>query len=176
MSGHNKWSQIKGRKGISDKKRAVLFSKLLRAISAAAKTEPNPDFNPRLRTAVETAKQSNVPGENIQRAISKASEQKEMEELIIEAYGPEGIALIIEALTDSRNRTIAEIKHLLSEHNGKMGAMGSVQWAFETPVHGAEWVAKFPQAISDESAEKLSELVDALEDHADVQRVSTNAE
>lgn len=176
MSGHSKWSQIKHQKSITDKKKAVVFSKHLRAISTAAKTEPNPDFNPRLRSAIEAAKADNVPNDNIARAIAKASEEKPMEELVIEAYGPEGVALIIDALTDNRNRTIAEIKHLLSEHDGKMGAMGSVQWAFEPAQYGEERKAKFPQTISDAGAEKLGRLVDALEDHPDVQRVSTNAE
>lgn len=176
MSGHNKWQQIKHQKGIADKKKAVVFSKHLRAISTAAKTEPNPDFNPRLRSAIETAKADNVPNDNIARAIAKAGEEKPMEELVIEAYGPEGVALIIDALTDNRNRTVAEIKHLLSQHEGKMGAMGSVQWAFEAAQYGQERKAKFPQTISDNGAEKLSALVDALEEHQDVQRVSTNAE
>ncbi|MDO8585229.1 MAG: YebC/PmpR family DNA-binding transcriptional regulator [bacterium] len=176
MSGHSKWSQIKHQKGITDKKKAVVFSRHLRAIAAAAVTEPNPDFNPRLRSAIESAKADNVPNDNIARAVAKAGEEKPMEELVIEAYGPEGVALIIDALTDSHNRTIAEIKHLLALHEGKMGAMGSVQWAFEPPQYGAERIAKFPQAISDENVEKLSVLVDALEEHRDVQRVSTNAE
>lgn len=176
MSGHSKWKQIKHQKAVTDKKKAVVFSKHLRAISTAAKTEPNPDFNPRLRSAIETAKADNVPNDNIARAIAKAGEEKPMEELVVEAYGPEGVALIIDALTDNRNRTIAEIKHLLGEHEGKMGAMGSVRWAFEPAQYGQERKAKFPQAISDDGAEKLGRLVDALEDYPDVQRVSTNAE
>lgn len=176
MSGHNKWSQLKHQKAITDKRKAVVFSKHLRAVAVAAKTEPNPDFNPRLRSAIEIAKADNVPNDNIARAIAKAGEEKPMEELVIEAYGPEGVALIIDALTDNRNRTIAEVKHLLSLHEAKMAAMGAVQWAFEAPQPGSERRAKFPQAISDAGAEKLSALVDALEEHQDVQRVSTNAE
>lgn len=176
MSGHNKWQQIKHQKGIADKKRAIVFSRHLRAIAAAAKTEPNPDFNPRLRSAIEAAKADNVPSDNIARAVLKAKEEKLMEELVIEAYGPEGVALIIDALTDSRNRTIAEIKHILTLHEANMGAMGSVRWAFQPAQYGAERVAKFPQAITDAGAEKLAALVDALEEHQDVQRVSTNAE
>ncbi|MEK9186468.1 MAG: YebC/PmpR family DNA-binding transcriptional regulator, partial [Patescibacteria group bacterium] len=98
MSGHNKWSQIQHKKGVVDKKRGATFSKLLNAVSIAARSGPNPDFNPRLRSVIEKAKENKVPQENIERAISKASENKNLEELTIEAYGPEGSALIIEAI------------------------------------------------------------------------------
>lgn len=172
MSGHNKWSQIKGKKGVADQKRGLLFSKLLKAIAVAAKQEPNPTFNPRLRTAVETARQSNVPNENIERAISKASEEKELEELTLEAYGPEKSAIIIEIITDNRNRTINEIRILLNENNAKMADQGSVLWAFEKS--GAEWKPKFPQPISKDTKQKLRDLVAKLEEHEDVQKVITN--
>ena len=102
MSGHNKWTQIKHKKAITDQKKAKQFTKLLAAIGIAAKTEPNPEFNPRLRTAVEKAKEANVPGENIERAINRAKENP-TDELIIEAYGPAGTAFMIKAITDSRN-------------------------------------------------------------------------
>src|SRR3989344_1522407 len=105
MSGHSKWHQIKHKKGAADQKRGVAFSKLLNAISVAAKTESNPDFNPRLRSAVEKARESNVPKDNIERAINKAKESSGLEEVLIEAYGPEGVAVIIEAITDNKNRT-----------------------------------------------------------------------
>src|SRR3989344_9395701 len=104
MSGHNKWSQIKNQKGAADKKRGQLFSKLLKAISIAAKTEANPQFNPRLRSVMEKAKEFNVPQDNIERAVSKASETKNLEDITVEAYGPEGAALIIEGITDNTNR------------------------------------------------------------------------
>jgi YebC/PmpR family DNA-binding regulatory protein len=178
MSGHNKWSQIKHKKGVSDVKRGNLFSKLLRAISIAAKDEPNPQFNPRLRTAVETAKEALVPAENIERAINKASEQKDLSEMVIEAYGPEGSAIIIEAITDNTNRTISEVKKILSDHGAKFANQGSVLWAFDAPIKGnpeaAEWKAKFPQSISEESKEKLEKLIEALDEHDDVQNVFTN--
>jgi YebC/PmpR family DNA-binding regulatory protein len=177
MSGHNKWSQIKHKKGVSDVKRGRVFSKLLRAISIAAKDEPNPQFNPRLRTAVETAKEALVPAENIERAINKASEQKDLSEMIIEAYGPEGSAIIIEAITDNTNRTISEIKKILSDHGAKFANQGSVLWAFTAPIKGsenAEWTAKFPQSISEESKIKLNALIEALDEHDDVQNIFTN--
>src|SRR3989338_11296018 len=109
MSGHSKWSQIKHKKGTTDQKRGQLFSKLLKAISIAAKKEPNPLYNPRLRSVIEKAKENSVPQENIERAISKASEEKNLDEVIIEAYGPEGAALIIQGVTDNTNRTVAEV-------------------------------------------------------------------
>jgi len=178
MSGHSHWAGIKRQKEVTDKKRGVVFSKLLAAISAAAKRDPNPDFNPRLRTAIEKAKASVVPADNINRAIARASESTDaVEELVFEAYGPGGIALLIEATTNSRNRTVAEIKKVLSDHGGKWAESGSVRWAFETDTAGMEhvWRAKFPQAVPNEHAEQLAELVEALEEYQDVQRVTTNA-
>lgn len=173
MSGHSKWSQIKHQKGAADLKRGRLFSKLLKAVSIAAKTEPNPQFNPRLRSAIEKAKENNVPQENLERAISKASEEKNLEELLIEAYGAGGIAIIIEAITDNRNRTISEIKKILSDYEGKMANPGSVLWGFEKKDNA--WSAKFPQSTSDESQNKLGGLIAALEEHDDVQNIVTNA-
>ncbi len=172
MSGHSKWSQIKHQKGATDKKRGAAFSKLLKAIAIAATSEPNPDFNPRLRSAIETAKQSNVPKDNIDRAISKAGEEKNLEELVIEAYGPEKIALIIEVITDNRNRSTNELRNLLADNGGKMGEMGSAKWAFEA-VNG-KWAPKFTQTISEDGKNKLESLIEALEDRDDVQKITTN--
>lgn len=181
MSGHSKWSQIKHQKGDADKKRGQLFSKLLRAISIAAKTDPpapqgrgspsitGRQFNPRLRSAIEKAKENNVPAANIDRAISRAGEEKNLEELTIETYGPEGIAIIIEAVTDNKNRTVSEIKHLLEEHGAKMASPGSVVWSFEK-----NWQPKFPQNVSEGAKNKLTGLIAALEEHEDVQNVVTN--
>ena len=202
MSGHNKWSQIRHKKGASDVKRGKIFSKILRAISIAAKSEANPpapagrrqkraspgaggspsstgrQFSPRLRSAIETAKEYLVPLGNIERAISKASDQKDLSEMVIEAYGPEGIAIIIEAVTDNTNRTIAEVKKILSDHEAKIANPGSVLWAFDAPIPGnakaSEWKAKFPQSISEESKTKLEKLIEALDEHDDVQHITTN--
>ncbi len=173
MSGHNKWSQIKHRKEAVDKKKGATFSKLLRAISAAAKTEPNPDMNPRLRSLIETARTENVPNDNISRAIAKASEEKDLKEVVVEAYGPEKVAIIIECLTDNSNRTLSEIKNILNKTGGKPGEMGSARWAFDNPSQGV-WTPKYPQVISPEGKVKLEEIVAALEDHDDVQNVYTN--
>ena len=179
MSGHSHWAGIKRQKEVTDKKRGIVFSKLLVAITAAAKNEPNPDFNPRLRTAVEKARENKVPADNIARAIKRASEAgNNVEELLFEAYGPGGIALLIEAASDSKNRTVAEIKKILGDNHGKWAESGSVRWAFEIhEAHSEEkWRAKFPQSLEEADAANLLKLVEALEAHNDVQSVYTNAE
>jgi len=168
MSGHNKWTQIKHQKGAADKKRGLLFSKIIKAISVAAREEPNPEFNPRLRTLIAKARAEAVPNDTIERALKK-QDAENLEELTLEAYGAAGIAFLISIITDNRNRTISEIKHVLGEHEGKLAGEGSVRWAFDgdTP--------KFPQAVSENDAEKITTLKDALESHDDVQVVITNA-
>ena len=135
MSGHSKWSQIKHKKGISDVKKGKIFSKLTRIITIATRQKGGDiETNSSLRMAAEKARSFNMPQENIERAIKKGTGEIEgvkFEEFLMEAYGPEGIALIIEGTTDNKNRTISEIKFLLSEHNGKMAQSGSVLWLFE---------------------------------------------
>ena len=173
MSGHNKWSQIKHKKEAKDQRRGKLFSQLVKEISIAARDESNPEFNPHLRSAILRAKEANMPNDNIERAIKKASDSKNLEEITIEAYGPGGIAIIAEALTDSKNRTVNEIKHLLSEHDGKFAESGSVGWAFKKEED--VWKPKFPQEISDGDKQKLQSLLEALENHDDVSSVSHNA-
>lgn len=175
MAGHSHWAGIKHKKGAKDAKRGVLFSKLLAAVSIAAKTEQNPQFNPRLRTAVEKAKEANVPQDNIARAIQKAADKSDnLEEIMMEAYGPGGTAILIEAITDNRNRTTSEMKHLLSEIGCKWAEPGSVLWAFELRP-GETPLAKFPQKLSDEEEAKLRNIVDAINEHDDVQKVTTNS-
>lgn len=168
MSGHNKWTQIKHQKGATDKRRGLVFSKILKAISVAARTEPNPDFNPRLRSLIDKAHENNVPSENIERAVKKTADVDDLEELVLEAYGPAGIAVLMRAITDNRNRTINELKRLIAENGGKFAEQGSVRWAFDglSP--------KFPQAASPKDAEAVRRLVEALEEHGDVQETATN--
>jgi YebC/PmpR family DNA-binding regulatory protein len=174
MAGHSHWAGIKHKKEATDFKRGQLFSKLSKAITAAAKNEPNPDFNPRLRTAIETARAEKVPAENIARAIRRASEAGgALDEILLEAYGPGGAALLIEAVTDNKNRTIPQVKTILNERGGKWAESGSVQWAFERT--GQDWTAKFPQELSPEEKEKLRTLVLHIEEHEDVQKVTTSA-
>jgi len=135
MSGHSKWSQIKHKKALTDAKKGKLFSKLSNLISVVARQKGgDPDTNPQLRLTIEKARSFNMPNENIERAIKKGLGELEgvkMEELTIEAYGPGGTALIIEALTDNKNRTVSEIKYSLGQHGGKMAEAGSVSWLFE---------------------------------------------
>lgn len=173
MSGHSHWAGIKHKKGAADQKRGQLFSKLLKAVTIAAKQEPSPQFNPRLRTVVEKARENNVPQDNIERAIKRALEIGEnLEELIIEAYGPEGVAILIEAATNNRNRTVAEIKKILNEQGAKWADPGSVQWAFENK--NGDWRAKFKQNASNETKEKFKNIIAGLENHDDVQKVYIN--
>jgi YebC/PmpR family DNA-binding regulatory protein len=134
MAGHSKFKNIMHRKGAQDKKRAGLFSKLSREITVAARLGmPDPDFNPRLRAAVNAAKAQSVPKDNIQRAIDKASkgEGENYEEIRYEGYGPGGVALIVEALTDNRNRTATNVRTAFSKNGGNLGASGAVSHGFE---------------------------------------------
>ncbi|GGC37585.1 putative transcriptional regulatory protein R02753 [Novosphingobium marinum] len=134
MAGHSKFKNIMHRKGAQDKKRSAMFSKLSREITVAAKTGmPDPDMNPRLRLAVNNAKAQSMPKDNIQRAIDKATanEGDDYEELRYEGYGPGGVALIVEALTDNRNRTATNVRTAFSKNGGNLGASGSVSHGFE---------------------------------------------
>ena len=134
MAGHSKFKNIMHRKGAQDKKRSAMFSKLSREITVAAKMGlPDPDMNPRLRAAVLAAKAQSMPKDNIQRAIDKASggDEENYEELRYEGFGPGGVALIVEALTDNRNRTATNVRTIFSKNGGNLGASGSVSHGFE---------------------------------------------
>jgi YebC/PmpR family DNA-binding regulatory protein len=168
MSGHNKWSQIKHQKGATDKKKSVVFSKILKAITIAARSEPNPAFNPRLRSLIDDAKANAVPNENIERAIRKTEDSDALKELTLEGYGPNGIAMLIETITDSTTRTVNEVRHLLEKNGGKLGEIGSVRWAFEGTT------AKFPLEISEADKQVMEKLIELLEDRDDVQCIITN--
>ena len=181
MSGHSKWAQIKYKKGATDAKRGKIFSKLSRAITIAAKSPPasggpDPKTNSRLATAIEEARKENMPNDNIDRAIKRAAEKDsaELKEVVYEAYGPGGSALIITAVTDNSNRTTNEIKHLLLEHGAKLGVEGSAMWAFDN--QGKEFTAKYPVQLSPDDSKKFESLLSALDDHDDVQEVYSNAE
>jgi len=135
MSGHSKWSTIKRKKGALDAKRGKLFTKLIKELTIAAREGGgDPAANPRLRLAVDNAKAANMPADNIDRAIKKATGELEgvtISELTYEGYGPGGVALLVEVATDNKNRTVAEVRHLFSKHGGNMGESGSVAWMFE---------------------------------------------
>ena len=135
MAGHSKWHNIRHKKAKQDAKRGQLFTKLLREITVAARQGGgDPEFNPRLRIAIEKAKKANMPIENIERAIKRGTGELEgvnYEEVVYEGYGPEGVAIIVECLTDNRNRTTSEVRHLFTKHGGNLGASGCVSFLFE---------------------------------------------
>lgn len=135
MSGHSKWSTIKRKKGAADAKRGKIFTKLIKEIMVAARLGGGDiNSNPRLRAAVNAAKAENMPKENIERAIKKGTGELEgthYEDLIYEGYGPGGVAMMLEVLTDNKNRTVADVRHLFSKYNGSLGEAGCVSWMFE---------------------------------------------
>jgi YebC/PmpR family DNA-binding regulatory protein len=135
MSGHSKWATIKRKKAATDSARGKIFTKIIKEITIAARDGGgDPNGNPRLRLAIASAKGSNMPQDNITRAIKKGTGELEgvhYEEITYEAYAPHGIAVMIECVTDNRNRTVAELRHLISKYNGNLGDAGSVAWMFE---------------------------------------------
>jgi YebC/PmpR family DNA-binding regulatory protein len=238
MSGHSKWAQIKHKKAVVDVKRGKIFSKIAKEIAVAARLGGgDPDGNPRLRTVLENAREVNMPGENIKRAIMKGTGELpgvSYEESIYEGYGPGGTAILLEVLTDNKNRTVPEIRHIMTKNGGNLGEAGCVAWMFEKkgyilvektkndedslmsaaleagaedmkndpgedsyeiitapedvnkvkaaleaagiPVSLAE-ITMLPKsyvALDGKSAEQIIRLVDALEDHEDIQNVYTN--
>src|SRR5512145_2381130 len=145
MSGHSKWHTIKHKKGALDAKRGKLFTKLIREMTIAARIGGgDPDANPRLRTAVDKAKASNMPSDNITRAIKKGTGELEgatYEELVLEGYGPGGVAVLVEGSTDNRNRTVSEIRHIFTKNGGNLGG-GSVAYLFKPKGYIAVAAAK----------------------------------
>ena len=135
MSGHSKWSTIKHKKAANDSRRGKLFSKLIKEVTAAARVGGGDvDMNPRLRTAIAAARSSNVPNDNIEKAVLRGTGELEgatYEEITYEGYGPGGVAMMIEVLTDNRNRAVAEVRHALTKHEGRVGERGCVAWVFD---------------------------------------------
>lgn len=175
MAGHNKWSKIKRQKEKTDAQKSKLFGKLVRMISVEAKKSQGNVSALGLKTAVEKAREANVPNENIERAIKKASELGDnLETITYEAYGPGGCAMIIEALTTNRNKAAQEIKHILSNHSLALAGIGSATWAFEK--NGNEWVPKNTLSLNESDLASLESLLDELEENEEVQEVFTNAE
>jgi len=176
MSGHNKWSKIKHKKQKRDRRRAKLFNKLIREITVAAREGGgDPEYNPRLRVAIERAHEADMPKDNIERAIQKgvSNEAADMEHVRFETYAPGGIAVIIEGLTDNNNRTSSEVKQILAKHNCELAEMGAAGWAFEK--QDGQWTAQTTMEPNEEDRAKLEELVEALEENEDVQQVYHNA-
>jgi YebC/PmpR family DNA-binding regulatory protein len=170
MAGHNKWSKIKRAKGANDAKRGKIYTKLIREITVAAKEGgPDPEGNPRLRTAIATARGENMPKDNIERAIKKGSgglDNVVYEEAVFEGYGPNGAAVIIDVLTDNRNRVVPEIRHALSKHGGNLGENGSVAWNFETQGYLA---IEKKEGLEEETLMELALEAGAIDFQADEQ-------
>jgi len=167
MSGHSKWATIKHKKGALDAKRGKIFTRLIKEITIAAKTGGggDPDGNPRLRTAIAAAKAENMPADNIKRAIQRGTGELEgvsYEEITYEGYGPGGVAIIVEVLTDNKNRAVSEIRHAFSKNGGNLGAEGAVAWMFTkkgviTLAKSAASEDKLTEIVLDAGAEDLSD-------------------
>jgi YebC/PmpR family DNA-binding regulatory protein len=170
-SSHKKQGKIAD----NNAKKSKVFSNLVKLIQMEAKKVGGNTSAPGLRAAIEKAKKENMPSENIERAIKKASESKNLEPVLFEGYGPGGVAVIITALTDNNNRTSQEIKHILSKNGASLGGPGSVTWNFTKQPDG-EWASNTKLALTNEDLKILGEITDTLEENEDVQDVYTNAE
>lgn len=138
MSGHSKWATIKHKKAATDAKRGMVFTRLIKEISIAARQGGDPGANPRLRAAITAAKAASMPQDNIKRAIQRGTGELEgshLDEVTFEGYGPGGAAMLVEVVTDNRNRTVAEIRHLFSKHGGNLAEQGAVAWMFDRKSH-----------------------------------------
>lgn len=177
MSGHNKFSKIKRLKAKTDAQKSAAFSKMAKLIQVEAKKAGGNVTSPGLKAIIERAKAMDMPNDNIDRAVKKAvgADTEQMEAITYEAYGPGGVALIIEALTSNRNKAAGEIKHILSDNGTSLASPGSASWAFEKSIEEG-WVSKNTMAISEEDSQKLEKLIDELEENEEVQDVYTNAE
>ena len=176
MSGHNKWSQIKNKKAVTDGKRSKIFGKFSKLIALESKKSNGNLSSPGLRAVIERAKKENMQNELIERAIKKGAggDAGNMESVLFEAYGPGGCAIVMEGLTDNNNRTVAEIKHLFSKRGLALAGQGAAIWSFTKTGEGYEPNMTIP--LSDEEGEALSSLLEELDDHDDIQEVYTNAE
>lgn len=175
MSGHNKWSQIKHQKGANDEKKGRVFGQLAKQIALAARQGgADPEMNPALRKALDDAKEANLPKDNIQRAINKGTGiggEAAYEPLRLEGYGPGGIAIIIEAESDNKNRTISEIRHLFKEHGGALGEPGSAAYVFGSDPNNPS----FRMPVTDPADRgELDALIGDLNDHEDVLTLHSN--
>ncbi len=176
MSGHSKWSQIKRQKAVTDSARSRVFSRYARLIAMESKKANGILSAPGLSVAVARAKAVNMPKDNIERAIAKGASKDsgELFQVLYEAYGPGGVALVAEALTDNKNRTTQEIKHLLVLQGVELASPGAASWAFTKT--GTNFVPNEPLIdVAGDDEEKLRTILEALDEHEDVQQVFTNA-
>jgi len=172
MSGHSKWSTIKRKKAVTDAKRGQSFTKVARLITVVAKRGGDPETNPSLRLAMDKAREVNMPKDVIERAISKGvggADSNNYSEFILEGYGPNGVALLIECLSDNRNRTVAEVRSIMGRYGGSLGEAGSTSYIFqnrEAPLFEIE--------IGQDQLPRFESLIDLLSENDDVQEVVTN--
>ncbi len=176
MSGHNKFSKIKHLKAKNDAQKSKAFGKYVRLITVESKKAKGNLSSPGLAAAIEKARKENMPNDTIDRAVKKGATDNSaaMEMHLYEAYGPGGIAILIEALTDNKNKAAQEIKHILALHEIELASQGSASWAFAKTHEGWEPTSTMP--IEDADIEKLSQIVEELENNDEVQAVFTNAE
>lgn len=175
MAGHSKWAQIKRQKGAADKAKSNLWGKLGKRIAVESKLAKGDVSAPGLRAAIERAKKENMPKDTIDRAVAKgsAADAAAMESILYEAYGPGGAAILIQVLTDSRNRAAQEIKHLLSKNGIALASPGSASWAFEKTAEGYE--PKTTVQLSESDNESLMKIFEEIDNYDDVEDVYTNA-
>jgi YebC/PmpR family DNA-binding regulatory protein len=177
MAGHSKWAQIKRGKAITDAAKSRTFSRFARMITLESKKAAGNVSSPTLASTIERARAANMPKENIERAIAKgiSKDASAVEEVAYELFGPGGVAIIVSVMTDNTNRTVQELKHLLSKNGYELGTPGSAQWAFKKNPGGG-FIPNEPLVdVAGEDEEKLGALLNILDEHDDVQEVFTNA-
>lgn len=175
MAGHSKWAQIKRKKAVTDAARSKLFSKYARLITVESKRAQGDPQDPQLRAVIERAKADNMTKDAIERAVAKGvgGGEETLERIVYEMYGPGGVAILIDTLTDSRNRTVAELKHLVSKLGFELATPGSALWAFAKDATG--YTPTTTVTVENADSTLLETLLDALGEHDDVQEVFTNA-
>jgi YebC/PmpR family DNA-binding regulatory protein len=176
MSGHNKWSQIQRQKGATDAAKSRVFARFARLIALESKKAGGSTGSPALAAAIARAKAANMPKENIERAVAKgiSKDSGELEQIVYEAYGPGGVAMLIDALTDNKNRTTQDLKHLLSLQGVEVATPGAASWAF-TKQAGAYTPNEPLLEVAGDDETRLQNILDALDAYDDVQQVFTNA-
>ena len=176
MSGHSKWSQIKRQKSVTDAAKSRVFARYARLIAFESKKSHGNLSDPSLAAAITRAKAANMPKDNIERAVAKGASKDagDVDHIVYEAYGPSGVAILIDAFTDNKNRTTQEVKHLLTKQDVELSSPGSAQWAFTKS--GGMYTPNEPLIeISGDGEERLCTILEALDAHDDVQQIFTNA-
>ncbi len=176
MSGHNKWSKIKHKKAATDAQKSKIFSKHAALIAMESRKCGGNLASPSLVAVIERAKKDSMPKENIDRAVAKGAGTggAELQEVVFEAFGPGGVAMIITAVTDNNNRTAPEVRHIFTKAGLSLGTPGTAMWAFTKTEEG--YVPNNPMELNDEDGEKLAELIEAIEEQDDVQEIFTTAD